>query len=404
VQPTFRLDEGLPPYALPPSIDPAFSNGNAIDYWQGQEATRAPENLFWTFTMQRQMADNTVLEVGYNANVGTHLQTGLLNYNQVPTNVYNDLVAALRPTQANNIMRADINSALARKRGHSPALRRSFATQRLRTVAHLSGPIPSSRESIPASRTATRAATPPITLSSSRPTAASPAALPSSGATCFSKLLTDSDTYFANAAGAQDHYNRSLEKSIGANDQTHVFKFSTLYDLPFGKGRRWIQQGFLTHLIGGWRLAGIQIYSSGLPIALQRNNPLPMFNSQARPVIDSYDNWRAPLVGSEFDPNVDRFLKPANQFPAQPAHLYGNATRFNPKLRGFWNSNENISLAKTFQITESFRVDLRGEAFNLFNRTVFGTGSANLNAGTFGIVQNQVNTPRQVQVGLKVYW
>ncbi|HUQ91663.1 MAG TPA: TonB-dependent receptor [Bryobacteraceae bacterium] len=71
LQPTFRLDDGLPAYKLPPSIDPAFSNGNDVDYWQGQEATRAPENLFWTVTMQRQMASNTVLEVGYNASIGT---------------------------------------------------------------------------------------------------------------------------------------------------------------------------------------------------------------------------------------------------------------------------------------------------------------------------------------------
>lgn len=403
VQPTFKLDEGLPPYALPPSIDPAFSNGNAVEWWQGQEATRAPENLFWTFTVQRQVTGNTVLEVGYNANVGTHLQTGLLNYNQVPTNIYNDLVARFGPTQANNIMRADINSALAQSAGIRLPYA-NFATQRLRTVAQALRPFPQYQginTGVHNGDKSGHSSYHSLVIKADRRL--------SRGLTfqwnyAFSKLLTDSDTYFANAAAAQDHYNRRLEKSIGANDQTHVLKFSTLYDLPFGKGRRWIQQGFLTHLIGGWRLAGIQIYSSGLPIALQRNNPLPIFNAQARPVVDTYDNWRAPIAGSEFDPNVDRFLKPANQFPAQPAHLYGNATRFNPKLRGFWGKTENISLAKTFQITESFRIDLRGEAFNLFNRTIFGTGNTNLNAGTFGIVQNQVNDPRQMQVGLKVYW
>jgi len=403
VQPTFKLDEGLPPYALPPSIDPSFSNGNAVEWWQGQEATRAPENLFWTLTVQRQVAANTVLELGYNANVGTHLQTGLLNYNQVPTNIYNDMVARFGPTQANSIMRADINSALAQSAGIRLPYP-SFATQRLRTVAQALRPFPQYQgvnTGVHNGDESGHSSYHSVVIKADRRL--------SRGLTfqwnyVFSKLLTDSDTYFANAAAAQDHFNRSLEKSIGANDQTHVLKFSTLYDLPFGKGRRWMQQGFLTHVIGGWRVAGIQIYSSGLPIALQRNNPLPIFNSQARPVIDTYDNWRAPLAGSEFDPNVDRFLKPANQFPTQPVYLYGNATRFNPKLRGFWNKTENISLAKTFQITESFRIDLRGEAFNLFNRTIFGTGSTNLNAGTFGVVQNQVNDPRQMQVGLKVYW
>jgi hypothetical protein len=47
---------------------------------------------------------------------------------------------------------------------------------------------------------------------------------------------------------------------------------------------------------------------------------------------------------------------------------------------------------------------LRAEAFNLFNRVIFGTGSTNLDAGTFGIVANQANNPRQLQMGLKLYW
>ena len=219
----------------------------------------------------------------------------------------------------------------------------------------------------------------------------------------FSKLITDSDTYFATGATTQDQGNRRLEKSIGQFDQSHSIKFSTLYDLPFGKGQRWLSSGLLSQVFGGWRVAGIQVYSSGLPIALARNNPLPIFNYSSRPVVDSYDGWRAPLAGSSFDPAVDRFLKPASAFPAQPAANFGNATRFNPKVRSFWGQTENVSLAKTFHITERFRVDLRGEAFNLFNRVIFGTGSTNLNSATLGQVTN-ASDPRQMQVGLKVYW
>ena len=94
---------------------------------------------------------------------------------------------------------------------------------------------------------------------------------------------------------------------------------------------------------------------------------------------------------------------PASFFGTQPAD-FGNATRHNPKIRSFWGQSENVSVARTFKVTESFRIDLRGEAFNLFNRTIFGTGSTNLNAGNFGIVIGQANDPRQMQVGLKLYW
>ncbi|MCC6585653.1 MAG: TonB-dependent receptor [Bryobacterales bacterium] len=403
VQPTFRLDEGLPAYALPPSIDPAFSNGNTVDWWQGQEMTRAPENLFWTLTTQRQISANLVLEVGYNANVGTHLQTGVLNFNQVPTSVYNDLINRFGPTQALNILRADITSSLAQQAGIR-APYPSFVNQRLRTVAQALRPFPQYQTISTAGQNGDKSGHSSYHAFILKADRRLSRGLTFQWNYVLSKLLTDSDTYFASNAAAQDHYNRRLEKSIGQNDQTHILKFSTLWDLPFGKGRRWIQSGFLNQVIGGWRLAGIQVYSSGFPIALQRNNPLPIFNGQTRPVIDTYEDWRAPIAGSKFDPNVDRFLKPASQFPAQPAYLMGNATRYNPKVRSPWGLSENVSLAKTFQITESMRIDLRGEAFNLLNRTIFGTGSTNLNAGTFGIVQDQANTPRQMQVGLKVYW
>ncbi|MGH9630914.1 MAG: TonB-dependent receptor, partial [Bryobacteraceae bacterium] len=259
VQPTFKFDEGLPAYQLPPSIDPAFSNGNDVDYWQGQEATRAPENLFWTFTIQRQLAENTVLEAGYNGNAGVHLQSGLLQLNQVPTAIYDNMVAQFGPTQALAILRADINSATARNAGIGLPYP-SFATQRQRTVAQALRPYPQYQNINTGPQNGDKSGHSSyhaLILKASRRL--------SQGLTfqwnyVLSKLMTDSDTYFANSAtAAMDQYNRRLEKSIGQYDQTHTFKFSTVYELPFGTGRKWLSQGFLSHVIGGWRVAAIQI-------------------------------------------------------------------------------------------------------------------------------------------------
>lgn len=402
VTPTFKLDEGLPSYPLPPSIDPSFSNGNTIDWWNG-EATRAPENWFWTYSMQRQFWESTVIEAAYNGSAGMHLQTGLLNYNQVPTAWLDQFVQQYGPTQALALLRADILSPQARA-ANIPIPYPSFPSQQLRTVAQALRPFPQYQNVVTSVQNGDKSGHSSYHALVLKFNRRFSQGLIMNWNYTLSKVLTDSDSYFANEGMAMDHYNRGLEKSIGRFDQTHVLKFSTLYDLPFGNGRKWLTSGFLSHVIGGWRVSAIQIYSSGTPIALSRNNPLPIFNGATRPVIDSYDNWRAPIAGDSFDPGTDRFLKPANQFPAQPAHQFGNTTKFNPKVRGFWNQTENVSLAKTFRITESTRIDLRGEAFNLFNRTVFGTGNSNLNANTFGIVTNQVNTPRQLQVALKLYW
>lgn len=403
VQPTFHLDEGLPAYKLPPMIDPSFSNGNTVDWWNGQQATRAPESISWTLNMQHQVAANTVVEVGYNASVGTHLQSGLLNYNQTPTAALNDLIARFGASQALNILRADISSATARNAGIT-APYPSFPKQRAHTVNQALRPFPQYNTIETGPQNGDKSGHSSYHALLVKANRRFSRDVTFQWSYVFSKLLTDSDTYFANSAiAAMDHYNRRLEKSIGRYDRTHTVKFSTIYNLPFGKGRRWMNHGILAQTIGGWRLAGMQTYTSGFPIALARNNPLPIFNDIDRPMVDNYDGWRAPLRGSSFDPGKDHFLKPASEFPTQTIG-FGNATRYNPKVRGFWNKSENLSLSKSFPITESVKLDFRGEAFNLLNRVIFGTGNLNLNSLSFGTVSNQVNQARTMQVALKIYW
>lgn len=403
VTPTYRWDEGLPPYVLPPSIDPSFSNGNTVDWWQGQEAVRAPENLYWTFSMQREVVPNLVLEAAYNANIGTHLQTGLLNINQVPTQYLNSFVQQYGPAQALSLLRADILSPAARA-ANIPIPYPNFVNERIRTVNQALRPYPQYQTIVTGVQNGDKSGHSSYHALVIKADKRFSRGLSFNWNYSFSKVLTDSDTYFANGGAAMDQYNRRLEKSIGRYDQTHVLKFSTLYELPFGPGKRWLSSGFASRILGGWRVSAIQLYSSGFPVALTRNNPLPIFNGSTRPVIDAYDNWRAPIKGDKFDPAVDRFLKPVSAFPAQPSYLFGNATRYNPKVREFWNKTENISVAKSFRITENTRIDLRGEAFNVLNRTIFSTGSTNLNSSDFGQVINQSNDPRQLQVALKLYW
>ena len=133
-----------------------------------------------------------------------------------------------------------------------------------------------------------------------------------------------------------------------------------------------------------------------------------MFAGGNRPIITSYDGWKPATKGDSFDPAVDRTIQPASFFPAQPANVIGNMTRFNPKFRSTPAYNENISVAKSFRITEQSRIDLRAEAFNVFNRVRFGLGSLSLQSQTFGVLSqtagDQANSPRQLQLALKIYF
>ncbi|HEY2933753.1 MAG TPA: TonB-dependent receptor [Acidobacteriota bacterium] len=399
----YNWDDGLPPYPLPPLIDPSFSNNNNVDHWQLSDAARAPETYYWTFSIQRQLTPATVLEVAYNATVGAHLQTGLVNLNQVPTAVWNSFVSRLGAAGAAALLRAQATSQLARDNGIAlPYPQFSDpAIQQQRTVAQSLRPFPQYLNIVTGSQGGDKSGHSAYhTLVVKAERRFSQGLLFQWNYT-FSKIFTDSDTYFT-GSGAQDQYNRRAEKSIGQFDQTHALKLNTLYELPFGGGRRWLSDGFASHILGGWRVGLIQAYVSGFPIALTRNNPLPILNSLTRPTITGYDNWRAPIAGDKFDPGRDRFLN-RSVFPAQP-DAFGNATRFNPKVRAFPGLTENISVAKSFGLGEDRRFDFRWEVFNMFNRTVFGTGSTNLNSNEFGVVNSQVNDPRQMQLGLKFYW
>src|SRR6185437_6505423 len=96
----------------------------------------------------------------------------------------------------------------------------------------------------------------------------------------FSKLLTDSDTAWGSGYAA-DQFNRGLEKSIGGYDVTHDFKFAGVFDLPFGKGHRWLQSGPGAWVLGNWRASTINIYDSGTPVGIGTSLTLPIYANGA---------------------------------------------------------------------------------------------------------------------------
>jgi hypothetical protein len=219
----------------------------------------------------------------------------------------------------------------------------------------------------------------------------------------FSKLLTDADS---GGSEPENQYDRALEKSISAYDQTHVVKLNYLYELPFGKGRRYLSsKSAASAILGGWRFAGIDGYSSGTPIGLTTTVSFPIFNGGNRPTITTYQGWRGTYTG-KFDPAKDNFFQPVSWFGTQPTTALGNATRYNPECRYFPNYNESLSLSRNFSIKESKRVEFRWETFNLLNRTQFGplSGAASLQNANFGNWNSQANSPRRQQVSLKFYW
>ena len=313
VTPTFLLDQGIPAYPLPPQINPAFSNNNArVDYWNGDAVMRPATYDTWTISMQRELRQGMTVEVDYNGSKGSNLQANLLNFNQVPLSVMNELIARLGPTAAVALMSMQANSPAAVAAGikipyenfTNPAIQTNRnVAQALRLFPQYGTINTTNSGGDKTGRSMYHAAVLKLTQRMT-------GGFLFQGSYTFSKLMTNADT-FSGSTGSMDAAQPELEYSIGRLDQPHTIKLNTVYELPFGPGRRWVQNGIASHIIGGWRVAAVQSYSSGLPIGVTTGAaPLPIFNGSNRPNVTGAD-WRAPLAGDEFNPLVDRYLNRA---------------------------------------------------------------------------------------------
>ncbi|MGH9665650.1 MAG: TonB-dependent receptor, partial [Bryobacteraceae bacterium] len=208
----------------------------------------------------------------------------------------------------------------------------------------------------------------------------------------------------------------------GQYDQTHNFKIGFTYDTPFGRGQTYLTHGPGAWILGNWRFAGVLTYGNGLPVSLTSSYVLPLYgstNGRSTPYVTSFNGWQ-PNWNGKFDPTVDNFFVPwcnsasaacNGPFPYQGLNTsrdgVGNMTHYNPKVLQFPALNENVSLTRSFPIKEEIRLEFRAEAFNLLNRVRFGTGSVNLQDPNFGHLTSSgdlLNTPRQLQLALKLYF
>jgi hypothetical protein len=415
VIPNMILKDGFPTYPIPPFIDPSFANKDNIPWWQGHEATRLPESNFWNLSVQRQATGSMVVELSYNASIGSHLQSQLLQYDQVNPKYLDQYGYALMNTlvTAPAAVAAGFHSPYPTFTNTSGPAQDAWWGSGA-TVARSLRPFPQYNSIDTYAGGGDHSGHSSYHAGIIRVEQRYARGFTISGSYVFSKILTDSDSYWGSGQ-AMDQFNRRLEKSIGQFDITHNFKFSAIYELPFGRGKAMLNKGAAAILLGNWRVSGVAGYSSGQPLGLGTSvgTPSVLFAGPNRPIISTYDGWRAPTQGGSFDPSLDRFTQPASFFPAQAGayagttQYFGNMTRYNPKFRQFPNLNENISLAKSFRFTEKLRVDFRAEAFNAFNRHRFGTGSLQIQSSQFGQLTSSgdlLNSPRQMQLALKLYF
>ena len=291
--PTFLLDQGLPSYPLPPQINPSFANNLPIDYWNGNKALTPATYDTWTISMQREVRSGMTVEVDYNGSKGSNLHANLLNLNQVPMSAVNDLIARLGTTQAVALLSMPANSPQAVAAGIKIPYANftNPAFQSVRSVAQALRPYPQYNTINTTNSGGDKTGRSMYHAGVLKVTQRLNNGFLFQGSYTYSKLMTDADS-FNGSNGSMDTAQPELEYSIGRLDQTHSIKLSTVYELPFGPGRRWVTDGFASHIIGGWRIAAVQNYTSGLPIGVTGSAPLAIFNGSNRPNVTGVD-WIA---------------------------------------------------------------------------------------------------------------
>jgi hypothetical protein len=379
VTPAFSWNDGFPTtWPKPPFIDPTVQNGSDVTMI-GRGDGRPPYFQNGQFSIQQMLGSRWLVEAAYVTVKGTRLGTNLMALNQVDPK-YLSLGATL--TQ-------NINSAAAAA-ARIPLPYAGFngsVAQALRPypqylgITNVSNPNGNSTYNALQTKVTKRLSNGFTILASYT----------------WSKSLSDGDVMAGGGPSGQDFYNRRLEKSLSTNDIPHIVALAYTWELPFGKGRRFLTTGIASRVAGGWQITGIQQYQKGRPFAITATNTLPIFNGVLRPnaLVDVPRDLDHPNPLTNPWYNRAAFAIPDN-------YAYGNSSRYYTDLRQQGMMNESFGLIRRFRIREKATLMFRAEFFNVFNRVQFGAPNGNVTSTSFGRVSTQANAPRQGQVALRI--
>ena len=196
---------------------------------------------------------------------------------------------------------------------------------------------------------------------------------------------------------------------IGFNDRTHVLKGYLAWELPFGKGRRYMNGGgWQDAVFGGWQLSGIFKYTTGLPLSITSNNYVAGWMYPIYVNADPNGNYDPMFDGGNYDGGSqaakgNQYFDPANF--TNPAYgAFGKGPGRFEQLRGFGFAGEDVGLMKNFSFGGRASLQFRLELINVFNRHYFTDPVTDIGSEFFGYVTSTTGQPRQGQVGVRFQW
>jgi hypothetical protein len=201
-----------------------------------------------------------------------------------------------------------------------------------------------------------------------------------------------------------NYLNLAADKALGSYNQPVNNTTTVVWELPFGRGRRWGSDanGLVNAVLGGWRLTGINTMTSGQPINISYGPPSAFSVSGAptyRPNYLGGDIYSADRDASNYF-NKASLSAPSVATPNDPSDPFGNLGRNIAETNAIFNLD--LGAHKDFQLPwEGKRLEFRAEFFNLLNQTNLGAASSNVLANNFGTITSLSSPARQLQFALK---
>lgn len=173
----------------------------------------------------------------------------------------------------------------------------------------------------------------------------------------------------------------------------HRLVVSYSIELPFGRGKALLANSTLASaILGGWQLSGITSYQTGLPFTPILGFDPSNTGTTGRPnrIADGSLPSDVRSVSHWFDTTA---------FTAPSGFVFGNSGR--NILRGPNQFNSDVGLARTLRLNERVTLQIRAEAFNIFNTPQFGLPGATIGTTSAGVISTVVTPERQLQFALR---
>jgi hypothetical protein len=380
--PPFQQVITINPTTLDNPLGGSTTVSNAVQNVAGIDPNfKTPYVQSWSLDVQHQFGSKNIVTVGYYGSRGVHL-TGLVDLNLLPPGYAISLGATgCAPTAGSTTVKS-VPCQVAGQQFTSST--QELILNQIRpfpgygAVRYLESAFDSNYHSlqVTAQRRFTRSSQ--VNL-----------------AYTWSKNMTDAQNESATAP--QNTYDLKAEYARANLDRRHVLSVNYIYELPYFQN----QENFEGHVLGGWQISGIVTYFTGLGFspATSSNDPAGLGLLGSSPSSARPDLTCDPEANASH--SFDQPWFNITCFPNPPAGVnrVGNAGR--NTISGPSTTRFDATLAKSIRFSESLSLQLRLEAFNIFNHTNFTTfTSLNNTSASFGRMGG-VRDPRQLQLGIK---